>query len=239
MRPASTRRAASAAAAAVFDAAAQLFRQAQRMLAYCVQCGTRPTTTSLRPPAAAGDPPGGVVLHRRRRGAARRRASTAARRRTTPCRLRRLRAAFARLASAEVDADYGIAPRTLANAMIAHPEMVSGEHRSDLALMQAGRGDWVTKIGAEGVQAIGDPQPGARDRDQGRRRPEARPVPGDRGRARRSSGLLDDRRARRAGALGDADDSQLPRHRDRRSATGGCRSRLAAATIGVCPRVNG
>ena len=39
--------------------------------------------------------------------------------------------------------------------MIAHPGMVSGERRSDLALMQAGRGDWVTKIGAEGVQAIG------------------------------------------------------------------------------------
>jgi L-asparaginase II len=66
-----------------------------------------------------------------------------------------LATAFARLASAEVDADYGLAPRTLANAMIAHPEMVSGEHRSDLALMQAGRGDWVTKIGAEGVQAVG------------------------------------------------------------------------------------
>jgi L-asparaginase II len=66
-----------------------------------------------------------------------------------------LAAAFGRLASAEVDADYGLAPRTLANAMIAHPEMVSGENRSDLALMQAGRGDWVTKIGAEGVQAIG------------------------------------------------------------------------------------
>ena len=66
-----------------------------------------------------------------------------------------LATAFARLASAEVDADYGVAPRTLANAMTAHPEMVSGEHRSDLALMQAGRGDWVTKIGAEGVQAIG------------------------------------------------------------------------------------
>ena len=63
--------------------------------------------------------------------------------------------AFARLASADVDADYAMAPRTVANAMIAHPEMVSGEHRSDLALMQAGRGDWVTKIGAEGVQAIG------------------------------------------------------------------------------------
>jgi L-asparaginase II len=33
--------------------------------------------------------------------------------------------------------------------------MVSGEGRIDLALMRAGRGDWVTKIGAEGVQAIG------------------------------------------------------------------------------------
>ncbi|MEO8537774.1 MAG: asparaginase, partial [Betaproteobacteria bacterium] len=66
-----------------------------------------------------------------------------------------LATAFARLASAEVDADFGMAPRTLANAMIAHPEMVSGERRSDLALMQAGRGDWVAKIGAEGVQALG------------------------------------------------------------------------------------
>ena len=66
-----------------------------------------------------------------------------------------LATAFARLASADVDPDYGMAPRTLANAMTAHPEMVSGEFRSDLALMQAGRGDWVTKIGAEGVQAIG------------------------------------------------------------------------------------
>ncbi len=40
-------------------------------------------------------------------------------------------------------------------AMATHPEMVSGDGRSDLALMQAGRGDWVAKIGAEGVQAIG------------------------------------------------------------------------------------
>ena len=30
-----------------------------------------------------------------------------------------------------------------------------GRGRNDLALMRAGRGDWVTKIGAEGVQAIG------------------------------------------------------------------------------------
>jgi L-asparaginase II len=62
---------------------------------------------------------------------------------------------YARLASERDDALYGRAPRLLADAMMAHPEMVSGEGRNDLALMRAGRGDWVTKIGAEGVQAIG------------------------------------------------------------------------------------
>jgi L-asparaginase II len=69
--------------------------------------------------------------------------------------LSRLALAFARLATADVDPDYGRAPRTLADAMTAHPEMVSGERRNDLAFMRAGRGDWVTKVGAEGVQAIG------------------------------------------------------------------------------------
>jgi len=69
--------------------------------------------------------------------------------------LSRLALAFARLATADVDPDYGRAPRTLAEAMVAHPGMVSGERRNDLALMRAGRGDWVTKVGAEGVQAIG------------------------------------------------------------------------------------
>jgi L-asparaginase II len=69
--------------------------------------------------------------------------------------LSRLALAYAKLASLEPDADYGRAPQTLAAAMIAHPEMVSGERRSDLALAHAGRGDWVAKIGAEGVQAIG------------------------------------------------------------------------------------
>ncbi len=63
--------------------------------------------------------------------------------------------AFARLASADDDPVYGEAPRRLAMAMTAHPEMVSGEGRNDLAYMRAGRGDWVTKIGAEGVQGIG------------------------------------------------------------------------------------
>jgi L-asparaginase II len=38
--------------------------------------------------------------------------------------------------------------------MTAHPEMVSGEHGADLALARAGRGDWVSKIGAEGVRAM-------------------------------------------------------------------------------------
>jgi L-asparaginase II len=69
--------------------------------------------------------------------------------------LSRLALAFARLASDRGDAGYGEAPRRIADAMTAHPEMVSGEARSDLALMRAGRGDWVSKVGAEGVQALG------------------------------------------------------------------------------------
>ena len=32
--------------------------------------------------------------------------------------------------------------------------MVSGERRTDLALAQASRGDWIGKAGAEGVQAV-------------------------------------------------------------------------------------
>jgi L-asparaginase II len=69
--------------------------------------------------------------------------------------LARLALAFARLASADVDPAYGRAPRQLADAMTAAPEMVSGEGRGDLALTRAGRGDWVCKVGAEAVQAIG------------------------------------------------------------------------------------
>jgi len=43
----------------------------------------------------------------------------------------------------------------LAYAMRRHPDLVSGTHRGDLMLMQAGAGDWVSKVGADGVQAIG------------------------------------------------------------------------------------
>ena len=69
--------------------------------------------------------------------------------------LNRLALGFARLASRQEDEEFGGAPQMLADAMTAHPEMVSGEGRSDLTLMRAGRGDWVAKIGAEGVQGIG------------------------------------------------------------------------------------
>lgn len=69
--------------------------------------------------------------------------------------LDRLAHAYARLATVVEDARYGAAPTRLAAAMTAHPEMVSGEGRNDLILMHAGAGDWVTKVGAEGVQAIG------------------------------------------------------------------------------------
>jgi L-asparaginase II len=69
--------------------------------------------------------------------------------------LSRLAYAYARLAGEREDPRYGMAPGTLAQAMREHPEMVSGEKRNDLTLMRAGRGAWVTKVGAEGVQAIG------------------------------------------------------------------------------------
>lgn len=61
---------------------------------------------------------------------------------------------FARLASGTRDARYGRSFETLAQAMTAHPELVSGTGRNDLAFMQAGRGDWVTKVGADGVQVV-------------------------------------------------------------------------------------
>jgi len=66
--------------------------------------------------------------------------------------LSRLARAYARLATA---GDEAPDLATLCTAMVGHPGMVSGINRSDLALMEAGRGDWVAKIGAEGVQALG------------------------------------------------------------------------------------
>jgi L-asparaginase II len=61
---------------------------------------------------------------------------------------------FARLASGTRDPRFGESFAQLAQAMTAHPELVSGTGRNDLAFMQAGRGDWVSKVGAEGVQVV-------------------------------------------------------------------------------------
>jgi L-asparaginase II len=54
---------------------------------------------------------------------------------------------LARGASAELAA--------AAFAMRRHPDLVSGTARGDLVLAQAGGGDWIAKVGADGVQAIG------------------------------------------------------------------------------------
>jgi L-asparaginase II len=63
--------------------------------------------------------------------------------------------AFGRLARDERDPRYGEAPRVIFAAMTAHPHLVSGTGRSDLAVMQTGGGDWVAKVGGEAVQGIG------------------------------------------------------------------------------------
>lgn len=62
---------------------------------------------------------------------------------------------YARLASGAADGEFGASFAALSEAMTAHPELVSGTARNDLALMQAGRGDWVAKAGADGVQVLG------------------------------------------------------------------------------------
>jgi L-asparaginase II len=68
--------------------------------------------------------------------------------------LSKLALCFARLASSAQDTEFGEHFSPLASAMGQHPEMVSGTGRNDLAFTQAGRGDWITKIGADGVQVI-------------------------------------------------------------------------------------
>jgi L-asparaginase II len=68
--------------------------------------------------------------------------------------LSKLARGYARLASGLADAEFGDSFAHLAGAMTAHPDLVSGTGRNDLAFMRAGRGDWVTKVGADGVQAV-------------------------------------------------------------------------------------
>ncbi len=68
--------------------------------------------------------------------------------------LRKLAAAYARLAGNALHPRYGKTARVIFAAMSAHPEMVSGTGRFDLALTLAGTGSFVSKGGAEGVEAI-------------------------------------------------------------------------------------
>ena len=69
--------------------------------------------------------------------------------------LSKLAYGYARLASGAADAELGESFALLSAAMAAQPWMVSGTGRNDLAFTQAGRGDWVTKVGADGVQVVG------------------------------------------------------------------------------------
>jgi L-asparaginase II len=62
----------------------------------------------------------------------------------------KLAEAFARIAC-----DAAPELRALCYAMTSHPDLVSGTRRADLAIMQTGAGDWVSKAGADGMQAIG------------------------------------------------------------------------------------
>mgnify|MGYP000644383308 CR=1 FL=1 len=72
--------------------------------------------------------------------------------------LAKLALGYARLAGA--DSEFAESFSQLSSAMTAHPELVSGTARSDVAFMRAGRGDWVTKVGADGVQAFASRQRG-------------------------------------------------------------------------------
>jgi len=69
--------------------------------------------------------------------------------------LRHLAHMYARLAQGARDKQHGGAMGVLFDAMTRRPDLVSGTERSDLAYMTAGGGDWVAKVGADAVQAIG------------------------------------------------------------------------------------
>ncbi len=68
--------------------------------------------------------------------------------------LEALARAFATLTLHQRDPVYGDTPMRIAKAMSKYPELVSGQGRNDLTLMNAGRGDWVSKVGADGVQVL-------------------------------------------------------------------------------------
>ena len=66
-----------------------------------------------------------------------------------------LAASYARLAAAGPDPLLGELPARLFEAMTRHAFLISGTGRQDVALAEAGAGDWITKIGGEGLQTLG------------------------------------------------------------------------------------
>jgi L-asparaginase II len=74
--------------------------------------------------------------------------------------LSKLAYGYARLASGTRDPEFGASFSLLSEAMTAHPDLVSGTARNDLAFMQTGRGDWVSKAGADGVQVVASKERG-------------------------------------------------------------------------------
>jgi L-asparaginase II len=68
--------------------------------------------------------------------------------------LSRLAYGYARLATGVKDSEFGDSFALLGDAMTAHPDLVSGTGRNDATFMRAGRGDWISKIGADGVQVL-------------------------------------------------------------------------------------
>lgn len=69
--------------------------------------------------------------------------------------LYRLAHLYARLAQPGRDPEFGHAFETLFAAMTGYPDLVSGEGRHDLAIMRCAPKDWVSKAGADGVEAFG------------------------------------------------------------------------------------
>jgi L-asparaginase II len=62
---------------------------------------------------------------------------------------------YAQLAKPLDDSRYFDTCKQIYSAMTSHPFMVSGTNCLDLVLMETGKGDWVSKMGAEAIQCIG------------------------------------------------------------------------------------
>lgn len=69
--------------------------------------------------------------------------------------LRALARLWAALAAGGADPRSDAALARLFDAMTRYPEYMSGSARSDLVFIAAGQGDWVAKVGADGVQVVG------------------------------------------------------------------------------------